>query len=53
MEKDHAHGFYIKTIKNNQKHAITKKNMSVALHLIIKVIMPTRITLNMTLGIRV
>ena len=52
-EKDHTQGFYIKTIKNNQKHTMTKKIMSVSLYLIIKVVMPAKGSLNMTLGIRV
>ena len=43
----------MKTIKNNKKHAITKENMSVSLYLTIEIITPAKVTLKMTLGIRV
>jgi hypothetical protein len=41
-----------KNHKKQSKHATTKKNMSVYLYLTIKIIMPAKVTLKMTLGIR-
>ena len=42
-----------KNHKKQSKHAMTKKNMSVPLYLTIEIITPTKVTLKMTLGIRV
>ena len=42
-----------KNHKKQSEHAMTKKNMSVSLYLTIKIIMPAKVTLKMTLEIRV
>jgi hypothetical protein len=42
-----------KNPKKQSKHAMTKKNMFVSLYLTIENITPAKVTLKMTLGIRV